>query len=260
MSQYSYTKKPEWNSNGAMPNHVSTNTYASNAGWESPIGGQRIRTITAMTWSGGVVTVTSPAHGLTVKSESIITGVTPTGYNGYVETFTIIDANTLSFPLASNPGAVTVQGKIQIAEVIVAINNLANKILSNSDAIAVPTFTAAATYSALAHAVTGDVITVTLTASESVSVSGTPFINLTIGANTRRASYTSVGSTSTSLQFTYTVVAGDVALAGAVTSAATATLTNANAGIGDVLAATNTVRWIPTITFTAPTTSTISVN
>jgi hypothetical protein len=260
MSQFSYTKLPEWNNNGAMPNHVSTNVYAAPSGWEAPIGGSRIRTITAMAWSGGVVTCTSANHGLTVKGECLIVGVVPAGYNGYLPSLAVIDANTFSYPLASNPGTVTTQGTCQMAEVIVAINNLQNKILANSDAIAVPTFTAAATYSALAHAVTGDVLTVTLTASEPVTVSGTPFINVTIGANTRRFSYTSVGSTSTSLKFTYTVVAGDVAIGGGVVSAASATLTNVNAGIGDILAATNAVRWMGTVTFTAPVMTTISVN
>lgn len=83
---------------------------------------------------------------------------------------------------------------------------------------------------------------------------------MTIGANTRRFSYTSVGSTSTSLKFTYTVVAGDVAIGGGVVSAASATLTNVNAGIGDILAATNSVRWMGAVTFTAPVMTTISVN
>ena len=39
---------------------------------------------------------------------------------------------------------------------------------------------------------------------------GTPYINITIGSNTRQASYVS-GSGTTTLTFQYTVVAGDSA-------------------------------------------------
>ena len=87
---------------------------------------QPVKTITAMSWSGGVVTATATAHGFysgnsvisgaTITSGTTVTiaGVTPAAYNGtYVVTVT--DANTFTFALAANPGAVTVQGTAQLA-------------------------------------------------------------------------------------------------------------------------------------------------
>jgi hypothetical protein len=67
--------------------------------------------ITSMTWSGSVVTVTTAPHGIPNAATDTLTiaGVTPAGYNGtYLCTST--GANTFTFPLAGNPGAVTVQG------------------------------------------------------------------------------------------------------------------------------------------------------
>lgn len=69
-----------------------------------------------LAWATGVVTVTTATpHGIpsgqTVKI--VISGVTPSGYNG---TFagTSTGASTITYPLISNPGSATVQGKFQI--------------------------------------------------------------------------------------------------------------------------------------------------
>lgn len=69
--------------------------------------------ISSMTWSGGVVTVTTAAAipGLTTPDTFITTiaGVTPSAYNGtYLATVT--GANTFTVQLATNPGAETVAG------------------------------------------------------------------------------------------------------------------------------------------------------
>lgn len=96
-------------------------------------------------------------------------------------------------------------------EVLVAIRALTTKNGDVADAAVVPTFTAAVSYSGTLNTVTGDIVTVTLTASEPVAVSGTPTIDLVIGANTRQLTYDSINSTDTSLVFTYEVVAGDSA-------------------------------------------------
>ncbi len=55
----------------------------------------------------------------------------------------------------------------------------------------------------------GETIAVTVTFNKAVDVTGTPQLGLTIGSQTRRASYAS-GSGTASLVFRYTVVAGDV--------------------------------------------------
>ncbi len=98
-------------------------------------------------------------------------------------------------------------------EVIVAIGALNVKSGDVADAANAPTFTAEVTYSGTSAMVTGDVMTVTLTPSEPVTVSGIPEIGLTIGANTRALVYDAGLSTTTSLVFKYTVVANDAALA-----------------------------------------------
>lgn len=71
---------------------------------------QPAQTITAMTWAGGVVSVTTTTnHGYATGNIIAIAGVTPAGYNGsYV--ITVTSATTFTYLLAANPGAVTVQG------------------------------------------------------------------------------------------------------------------------------------------------------
>lgn len=70
---------------------------------------QPAKTVTAMSWSGGVVTVTVTGHGYATGNIVTIAGVTPAGYNG-AYSVTVTGANTFTYALASNPGAVTVQG------------------------------------------------------------------------------------------------------------------------------------------------------
>src|SRR5207244_10218309 len=53
-----------------------------------------------------------------------------------------------------------------------------------------------------------DVVTATVTMSEATTVTGTPTLALDVGGTSRSASYAS-GSGTTSLRFTYTIVAGD---------------------------------------------------
>ena len=67
--------------------------------------------ITAMSWLAGVVTVTAAGHGLVTGQDAMISGVTPAGYNG-LQTVTVTDANTFTYPLVTDPGLVTVQGSV----------------------------------------------------------------------------------------------------------------------------------------------------
>ena len=69
-----------------------------------------INTITSMTWASSVVTVTTTApHGISSGQTVNIAGATPTSYNGQY-TATNTGPYTFTYPLASNPGTVTVQG------------------------------------------------------------------------------------------------------------------------------------------------------
>lgn len=70
------------------------------------------KTISAMTFSGGTVTVTTAApHGWPVSAQFRvdIAGVTPGGYNGNYA-ITVTSTTQFTYALVSNPGSVTVQG------------------------------------------------------------------------------------------------------------------------------------------------------
>jgi hypothetical protein len=65
--------------------------------------------ITAMSYSDRLVTVTKASHGFNDGDLVVISGVTPIGYNG-TYTINVLDANTFTYELPSNPGTVSVQG------------------------------------------------------------------------------------------------------------------------------------------------------
>jgi len=77
------------------------------------------RVISSLTWATNVATVTlASPHGLTVSDvlPIVIAGVTPAGYNGSFSG-TVTGANTITYPLTPNPGAVTVQGTLTLGAV-----------------------------------------------------------------------------------------------------------------------------------------------
>jgi len=61
-------------------------------------------TITGATWANGVATYTATAHGFKNKQVILIEGISPAGYNLEAE-ITVINANTFTIPIASNPGS-----------------------------------------------------------------------------------------------------------------------------------------------------------
>jgi hypothetical protein len=68
--------------------------------------------ITSMAWAGGLVTVTAPAAlGFNVGETFpvMIVGTAPVGYNGCY-TACVTGADTFTYPLETNPGAVTAIG------------------------------------------------------------------------------------------------------------------------------------------------------
>ena len=76
--------------------------------------------ISSIVWATSVVTVTtSVAHGIPSGDtvQIVIAGCTPTGYNG---TFagTSTGTNTVTYPLASDPGAETTLGTLQLANTL----------------------------------------------------------------------------------------------------------------------------------------------
>jgi hypothetical protein len=62
-------------------------------------------TITGATWSAGVATyTTSAAHTLAVGDKDVVSGITPSGYNGTFIVSYVGSPTTFSVPMAVNPG------------------------------------------------------------------------------------------------------------------------------------------------------------
>jgi hypothetical protein len=83
--------------------------------------------ISTITWNTGVVTVTTAApHGIQTGDTipMVVAGCTPAGYNG---TFagTYVNGTTFTYPLAINPGLISVKGTTTLEDVqeLVAMNN-----------------------------------------------------------------------------------------------------------------------------------------
>lgn len=69
--------------------------------------------LTALSWSGGLVTATTTtAHGVLPGEQFTITGCTPAGYNGTFIAAAGTTGSTLTYALASNPGAESVLGTL----------------------------------------------------------------------------------------------------------------------------------------------------
>ena len=67
------------------------------------------KTVSAATWLGGIATLTITSHGFNDGDLTTIAGITPVGYNGAF-TINTIDANTISYPLATTQTSLTVAG------------------------------------------------------------------------------------------------------------------------------------------------------
>lgn len=337
MSQYSYTKKPNWLGDGSRNMMQSSMTSMQGTiiptykGWMSPMAGIGAATATSMVWSASVVTVTtSSPHKLVSGKYTMITGATPVAYNGYFPV-TVVSPTSFTYPLTSNPGTaliaktvtaqswyngvltltipshglqasnlqslfagftpsllngtvevsvidentirtslptnpnITVLGTVAAqasiyveAEVLVSIGQLNELYI---DASIVPTFSAAISYSGTSNTVTGDIITVTVTASEPVIITGNPYITLTINGINKRFAYDGTNSTTTSLIFTYTVLAANSAIVGQFVVGSSIT---GQVGIGDILTPNGTVSGalnpIASTTFTTIDTTLTTVN
>ena len=154
-------------------------------------------------------------------------------------------------------------------EVLVACRNLSNKVTAQTDVEAVATISSSiATYSGFSnggtpHLGTSDIITITLVMSETVNVTGAPYIAVNINSVVRHAVYASGTGTNT-LLFTYTLTAADLATAGQVTFGTAVVMAGS---IKDVISGepdfANVIptNVYPTITVTSATTiSTLTVN
>ena len=263
MSQYSYTKKPDYVSDGKLDRSTAAATvYPSALGWVSGVAGKNNKVTTSITAAsaGATTTVVQTAHGLVQGQSVLITGATPAGLNGHVQVASVTDANTFVYATIGTVtnGAASVQGTVfKAVEVVVACSDLLN---AATDISAVPTFTAAVTCpdGTLTAMVAGKTLRCILTASEPVEVRGGAQIQFTVtgAASVRQAIYNQTLSTTTSLVFDYTIPTpstADVSSAGQVVFAAAT-----NGGqIADILPKSRTAK--VTVTFTAPATSTAAI-
>jgi hypothetical protein len=182
--------------------------------------------------------------------------------NSYTQTTSAGTAGTVP---TSNPGTYVSGGTVaNRGEIMYPIGGLD---VINTDMLTVPVFSSVAfTYSALSHMVTGDVATVTITTSEPVAVNvsgGIPSVTLNVNTTPRQMIFNPALSSATSLVFQYTIVSGDVATSGQVTTGTTITLNGGqlidlapNSGNN----ASNHAQSFTSGTFVAPSTTTIAIN
>ena len=87
----------------AVIENYPTGTWAANA-------------LTAATWSSGEATfTTTTAHGVAVGQWFQVSGMTPTGYNGWYQALAGTTGSTLVAALATNPGAESVLGTLDVS-------------------------------------------------------------------------------------------------------------------------------------------------
>lgn len=254
MSQFSYTKKPDWLNDGAKDRATaSAQTYPSALGWVAgSVGKGKITTSMTVT-ANTTCTVVQTGHGLSANQYILVTDATPSTLNGYVQVSSVTDANTFVYTTLANSSTASVQGTVfKSVEVVVACSDLRN---AGADISVVPTYTAAVSTpdGVLTNMVVGKTFRITITPSEPVEVRGAAKVQFVVGAgaSVRQAIYNQTESTSSSLVFDYVVATGDTSSAGQVVVAAAT-----NGGqIADILPKSRTS--IVTVAFTSPTTSTV---
>lgn len=113
----------------ATSNDIDVTTFCS-GGWTEMVSGLRsvsltssgptdmtpasaTLTSTAASWASGFATVTATGHGLTPGRTVTFSGFTPVAWNGSYRVFDTPTANTFRVQIDSNPGTVTVQGKVK---------------------------------------------------------------------------------------------------------------------------------------------------
>jgi hypothetical protein len=77
---------------------------------------QVVNTVTGASWSGGTATL-NVTNGLAAGFEVIVTGITPSGYNGTVLVLTA-SSSQITYALASNPGSYSSGGQVSSNNVL----------------------------------------------------------------------------------------------------------------------------------------------
>jgi hypothetical protein len=85
--------------------------------------------ITAASWSGGVATFTSTAHGLADDDRVMVDAILPRAWRTVdTQRCTVIDANTFSIPMVTNPGSYTSGGTVAAQELWPTTDSLNTKV------------------------------------------------------------------------------------------------------------------------------------
>lgn len=230
MGNFTYTQAPSW----------KTDATATARGWEDSVTGEVLvaindldakqtdisavptftgvlsggkGTATFATTQAGVTNTTSEIQTLTVVATGGTYTITYAGQTTAALAWNISAGNLkLALEALSNIAVddVAVTGSQAAGYTLTWINSLGN--------VAQPTTTNTNLVGNVVF-VTGNVMKITVAATESVTVDGLPQIALTINAATKQAVYDPALSTDTSLVFKYTVVSADVATAGQFTIA-----------------------------------------
>ena len=279
MPKWTLTQPPVW----------KTDAIATPAGWEDPVTGELLVTINGLSTfkePGGLAALlkvsldkTSYNSGQVVTAkvhynQNVVVTGTPhltISFNGNSRVFAYATGTgtpTLNFTYTSVSGDASTAGEV-LAVSPVALNsgtiksadNAANAPLAFSGTqidskIATTIVNVGPTISSVAGIsgayVTSGHILPTVTFNKAVTVTGVPTFPLTINGVSKNAAYAS-GSGTNVLHFSYLVVSGDVAMAGQLATGTTLSLPG-GATLKDSLAAN------ATLTFTAPDTSTVTVN
>ncbi|WP_052293836.1 Ig-like domain-containing protein [Azospirillum sp. B510] len=186
-----------------------------------------------VTFSEAVSVTGTPTLAITLDDGTVVQAAYLSGSGGSALTFRYIVGSNLTDADGIGIGASISDGGIADLignSAIRTLNNVASTAAVRVDSLP-PTVTNVTASTANGLYTTGDTITIQVTFSEAVSVSGTPTLALNAG---RGASY-SGGSGTNTLTFTYTVQAGDTAadLDAAGTAALAGSITDiaGNAGI-----------------------------
>lgn len=275
MSLHSLTKPPTW----------AKHAIATPKGWTDPVTGEVlvvIRGLSTTRQTGGLPTLVSVyldklfykvgdvIHVTAQYNEAVTVTGTPQvvlAINGQNRTLNYASGSGSAFIVFNYTVTVSddaVAGQVSVTSPI-SLNSGTIKTTDDATKSAPLAFTGDAT---IAHVVvdvvkvnsvagitgaytTGQTITATVTFNKAVTVTGTPQISLAINAANRKLNYAS-GSGTSALTFTYAAVSGDVATAGQVVVSSPLGLNG-----GTIVDALGTAA---TLTFTPPTTSTVTVN
>ena len=124
--------------------------------------------------------------------------------------FTATSSTVYTLVVTPTGAAVTVDVAANGAMDVASNGNTAATQVSSAFDNAAPTVNSVSATTADGAYKAGDAVVVTVNFSEAVSVIGTPQLTLETGATDRTINYNGVGSGTTTLQFAYTVQAGDV--------------------------------------------------